>query len=725
MTASPLLFGFGLHNHQPIGNFDFIFEEAYSRAYLPFLETFEPFGSLKITQHYTGILLDWFERRHPEYIERLKPLVASGRIELMGGGYYEPILAMLPRADSEGQIRALSERIESLFGKPPRGAWIAERVWEPGLASLLADCGIEYAVLDDAHFKMAGLRPEQLTGPFVTEDQGRMLKVFPISQKLRYLIPFHPVRETIESLRELAHGEDGRVVIMADDGEKFGIWPFTHQSVYEKGWLRELFTALEAESDWLETVTFEEALGRCPARGLVYLPTASYSEMLDWALPWDEGRAIQDFRKRLPEEELLASGRFIKGGFWRFFFSKYRESQHMHRKMLSASEKVQALPPRSKQRQKALSHLWAAQCNCGYWHGVFGGVYLNHIRSEIFHHLIQAEQCASAADVKSGPPRKILVNSKPYAACRWDFFRDGGDALELTVPTAQLLFDLAHGAALVEWDHLGIARNLMNTMTRRPEAYHREILTHAATETTDSETASIHDLKLVKESGLERFLIYDRERRTGNIFRFFASQADLGDFMADPSLDQGDFPSSPFNGTASLMKSGIKVRLTGKGSAASAGARLPMEIVQTWTYGERHQEWRVLTQLTNLGAQAWRGLFGLEFGWSMNAGNTFDRYYRINGEAPADPNLGSRGDVEGVTHLALVEDWWGIRVEFQFSEPVRLWRFPIETVSSSEGGFERTYQSSVVIPLWNLEAEPGQPLQVEFRLRVPQRENEG
>ncbi len=72
-----------LHNHQPIGNFDRIFEQAYQDSYLPFLEVFEPYEHLRIAIHTSGPLAEWLERRHPEYLDRLRQLVQYGRERLL------------------------------------------------------------------------------------------------------------------------------------------------------------------------------------------------------------------------------------------------------------------------------------------------------------------------------------------------------------------------------------------------------------------------------------------------------------------------------------------------------------------------------------------------------------------------------------------------------------------------------------------------------------------
>jgi len=64
-------FIFGLHNHQPVGNFDFVVEHAYRHSYLPFVEVAEDFPSIALTFHFSGCLLEWLESHHPEYLEFL------------------------------------------------------------------------------------------------------------------------------------------------------------------------------------------------------------------------------------------------------------------------------------------------------------------------------------------------------------------------------------------------------------------------------------------------------------------------------------------------------------------------------------------------------------------------------------------------------------------------------------------------------------------------------
>ena len=109
----PIRFLFVLHDHQPTGNFDHVFEQAYQDSYKPLLDVFEPYASLKMALHTSGPLMEWLDAKHPEYLERLANLVAADRIEIIGGAYYEPILSMIPPRDRIGQIVSYSRWLES------------------------------------------------------------------------------------------------------------------------------------------------------------------------------------------------------------------------------------------------------------------------------------------------------------------------------------------------------------------------------------------------------------------------------------------------------------------------------------------------------------------------------------------------------------------------------------------------------------------------------------
>ena len=220
--------------------------------------------------------------------------------------------------------------------------WIPERVWEQSLTSDVSRAGIQYTVLDDFHFRNAGLSEERLHGYYVTEDDGRTLSIFPGSERLRYLIPFRDPHETVEYLRGIAAQNPQAVAVFGDDGEKFGTWPGTHKHCFLDGWLRRFFDALAANRDWLKSTTLSEAVDRVPPLGKIYLPDCSYREMTEWSLPVTQQLAYESAVHELEHDQRWPGIKpFVRGGFWRNFKVKYPEANEMYSRMMMVSRRLE------------------------------------------------------------------------------------------------------------------------------------------------------------------------------------------------------------------------------------------------------------------------------------------------------------------------------------------------------------------------------------------------
>src|SRR5436309_3440127 len=188
----------------------------------------------------------------------------------------------------------MADWLELELGRRPRGLWLAERVWEPGLASTLHAAGAEYTAVDDAHFVAAGFDSDDLWGYFLTEDQGRAI-----------------------------------------------------------------------------------------------------------------GEAAHDL---------------LRGGQWRNCQARYPEANRLHKRTLRVSHRLWQKPAEDDPAwREARIRLWRAQCNCAYWHGVFGGLYLPHLRSALYRELIAAE-----ASVAGREPRlergHLDLDGVPHAVretARW------------------------------------------------------------------------------------------------------------------------------------------------------------------------------------------------------------------------------------------------------------------------------------------------------------------
>lgn len=704
--------GLAIHNHQPLGNFPFVFADAYQKAYLPFLELLERHPRIKVSLHYSGPLRDWMIAEHPDFLQRVAALVARGQVEIMTAGYYEPILVSIPEADRQGQIAKLSHKIQEDFGYQAVGAWLTERVWEPSLAKTLAQAGVEYTVVDDHHFRSAGIEGE-IQGYYITEDQGFAVKIFASSQHLRYTLPWHDVEEVVAWLKSQAASGEMQIAVMGDDGEKFGLWPGTHRLAWEEEWLERFFQKLEESEPLIQTITLAEYARSKPPTGRVYLPTASYMEMTEWALPADPAARIEELRHRLRKEGREDILSFLRGGHWRNFLAKYPEINDLHKKMLLVHHKVYSLPP-SQARDEAMDELWKAQGNDPYWHGSFGGVYLPHLRTVPYQHLIAAENILDRVQYPSGDWLEHTAT---------EFRRDGRSQILVSGSKMNLYFAPAEGGTLFEWDWREKSLNLLDTLTRRPEGYHRKIQELAesiaqAAPGEEGQARTIHELARVKEPGLESLLQYDPYRRVGFIDHFFDEETTLDQFQNGTYREIGDFIGATYEHLVQEEKVGLTIALSRQGQMQVDAAPSPIHLQKSFRLLKGSTDLPVTYTLTNHGNRTIAVRFGVEVNLGLLSGHSPDAFYSVPGVVLDDPHLDSRGEMERVKKVSLVSKFLDIMVDCELEHEARFWRFPIQTVSSSEAGWEKVYQASCLVFIWNTILEPGKVGETKLTWRL-------
>jgi len=689
-----------IHAHQPVGNFDSVFESAYALSYLPFVELLERHPAIRLGLHFTGSLLEWVERAHPEYFDRLRALVERGQVEMVGGGFFEPILIAIPPEDRLEQITRLSDFIEKHFGAKPRGAWLAERVWEPQVPSTLAPAGVEYTLVDDNHFLGAGFELDQLYGSYMAEDQGRTVKILAGLKALRYLIPFQAVTETTKFLRRAAELHPAGFAAMGDDLEKFGVWPETNKHCYTDGWLENFFIELEKNSSWLELGTPGEAAATHIPLGRADLPASSYTEMMEWSLPTPARRRFNALMKEFANrpDDLP----FLRGGIWRNFFSKYPEANLLHKKMLLVSEKVRKLGNRRKvdkafpeAREKATMLLLRSQCNDAYWHGVFGGLYSPHLRTTPWKSLVEAETIADA----------LQHRTRTYAnATRMDFDADGNEEIYFTSDTYAALLTPGDGATISTLDFRPSSATLINAIARRPESYHARLKENRAN--TGHAVQSIHEQTRVKEEGLERWLYYDRWPR--HCFRLLVFDCGKG---------HGDCAKGSLEEDANVAGGPYKIL-----KVTPSSARLECQESEAW-YAEK--EFALVSRpegfdiacdfrLQRRAAGTAKVIVAVETALNLLAPNAPDRYFETAGQRhPLRWNAASPA-----SELRLVDGWQRLAVTIAAPAAQEFWVTPIETVSESEEGFERIYQGSQILATWPAELHTGAEWTGQLSVRV-------
>lgn len=719
-----------IHNHQPVGNFGSVFLDAYDRCYRPFIDLVAEHPKVKLALHYTGPLLEWIEAERPAFLKDLRALVERGQVEMLGGGFYEPMLAVLPDADARGQIARMQDFCETHFGARPTGMWLAERVWDPDLPRVIAPTGIRYTLLDDSHFFAAGLSQDQLSGHYVTEKAGETLSVFPIDKQLRYAIPWKPVPEFERDLQQLQarRGNDPRCLTYGDDGEKFGLWPGTGDWVFGKHWLRDFFRLLSDRNDLVTTVHPCEALAATLPNGSIYLPTASYQEMGEWALPFESQRTYDTLKEQLQREGSYDRYQpFVRGGIWQGFFAKYPESNHLHKRVLGLSARLrdfedrpQKTPAEALHAQsvlaKARTQLYRSECNCAYWHGLFGGLYLNNLRHALSTALLSGERLLDVAERGDNP--FLTVRTKDINA---DL------APEVSVHSESLLVIASPrlGGSLIEISDLTRAFLLTDVLSRREEGYHQKLRLLDAQQTAkldskaEAAPANTHDQVRSKEANLSRFLVFDDYRRSAFLDRFHAPGFQLKDLHAGQDGERGTLSreayqlpthGAPRDGDAAR----IDVLLTGEGMVRTDAGSQAVRVEKRYAFREGRSGFDVFYRLHNRSPVSLSTVFAPELSLTLLAGDAADRLLELEGERRERLNF--RGEVLQLQRFALFDGWSKLRVVLSADAPFDLWTYPIETVSQSEGGFERVYQGNCLLLRTQISLAPQAVAELTFHL---------
>ena len=701
-----IYFGMCLHFHQPVGNFDDIMERAYQNCYRPFLEEAEKYPDIKMSMHFSGCLLDYFEDKHPDLLDKVKVMVDRGQVEIVGGGYYEPIFISIPERDRIGQIKMMASYIKKRFRQKAYGIWTPERVWKPELARDFKNSGVEYTILDDEHFIEAGLHIDELFGYFITGENNKEVAIFPSSKRLRYMIPFKMPGEIMDYFKEIASRRREPLFTYGDDAEKFGEWPFTNDWVYKKRWLNKFFEELRKNKDWVVTVRLSDYLKSNPPVKKIKIPEASYQEMMEWS-----------------------------HGSWMNFLKKYPETNQMVSKMHYVSKKVNSLQPSasSLEPKLALRGLYKGQCNCAYWHGVFGGLYLYHLRKAVYEHLINAEKIADRVLHKG---KKDWVEIKEV-----DFYQGGEKAFTIESEDISLTVDPESGGIIRELDARGVSTNLVNSIARHEEEYHKKILAKMGKSTDHGAVATIHeDIKPINPEMRAKFC-YDNYIRGCLVDHFIDRSVTIDNFIHSrpqisvlQSADEQQWPLSippkepmalahvgsidcKYEELGDFVNAGYKVKkekdrvaLTREGKVNGKAISITKEIRLK---GKKQIE--IAYSLKNLSKTAIDSIFGVEFNFTMPYLNS-DRY-SYSADDKILSSLNEKGSVLGPGSFSIKDSGKELDVNLIFSKKLEgIWYFPVKTVSQFERAYELNYQSSCIIPRWQINLKSAQELKFNIWL---------
>jgi alpha-amylase len=359
--------------------------------------------------------------------------------------------------------------------------------------------------------------------------------------------------------------------------------------------------------------------------------------------------------------------------------------------------------PAGPERDRATDHLYAGQSNDCYWHGLFGGIYISHMRLATYEHLIAAEDLA---EIASG----TLVASDCL-----DLDMDGVDEVRLADRGQVVTVDLDGGGGIGGWDIRPVRHALAAVMRRRPEAYHETLREFEATGARvgggeahgdggggrGAAAASIHGVVRVKEPGLAARLVYDRYERRSGLVRALGHEVSADDWAQARAVDLGDAVDGAFE-----LVELAPGRLVTRRETTIAGAGV--SVVRTLTLGgdRRAPTLALQMELVHSSGPPLDARLGLEWSTTMlGGGGNPAAWWDVAGARTGHDTAGSASEV---TSIAQGNDFIGVSVATTTDQPAEAWWAPIETISNSENGFERVYQGSGLLLSWPINLAPGE-----------------
>lgn len=664
---NPVEISLVFHAHQPWGNLPEVVRRLTGECYRPFIEALLRAPHVRCGWHVSGPLLMWWEHEAPEVMEDLKRLTARGQIEWLVSGLYEPILSAWSSLDRRAQIKGMRAYLQKQFGAAKSdGLWLTERVWDPSLIRDLRAESVRYTWVDDHLPLSVGWRPDELRRPLWVESGGEYLTVLPIMERLRYAIPFQPLA-VLDALREEVEGEGGGLLVYGDDMEKFGAWPGTADWVFEKGWLAEWFAWLKG----IPCVLPGEAVRRWTPRGPCYLPTGSYREMGEWALP--------------PEPPQTPDRQERRSGVWGHFLVRYSEANWLHKKVMALSLMARG---RGERRRAAQESLMIAQGNDTYWHGIFGGLYYPHLRRVMWRHVCRAEQA--------------LALARPQLHLK-DLDGDGEQEAWLKTSLASATVKLREGD-MVDFLPFSAGENVFNVLTRRPERYHREWVERKQSSRlvgvvpSGKGVASIHDRSLEIPQSPDVHLIYDRAPKRSAVWHLWPFQEDV----TPQAFEEGQLrsmwsPTVPWEVRANARRPSVILSKIQSEFTA-------FKTIELDAFGQL-----VLTLACQPFHHAFQAWSALEWNVDTQPGDRW-RWIGEESEGEHQMTLGERGDEiheawschRDVRTLQRLRAEGGSVLTWRLPHRCTVWWQPLLTWSQSEKGLECTLQGATVICVWRL-----------------------
>lgn len=682
----------------------------------PLVRALEQHERLSLVAHIAGRLLEHAVAHRPKLLGRISALCQQGRLELLGGAFFSPVLGSIPERDAAGQVRYMANWLKRNLNASQTGAWLSLRAWEPTLPGVLAQAGVKYTLVDDALFFGAGLQPGHVHGHFVNHRAGNSVSVFPIDRRLSKVVesaPLSRAQQILEAANETHQGEGDRVAVLA----------FQAADLIGEPRFEQLLGLLVDQAHWLKSITLRRAFEGFPTRGPVNLLTGADPDLAEWACNAEARERRRYLQFRLDQAHVWAMVQYhVDRVLFDNFLIKYPEANHLHKRMLAVSKTIDRLRNILSDRQiaqrvsktdaharkvleRACDALWRAQSHAVYWHQGKGdaGVYDPALRIATTRQLMQAQHMAEKA---LGDPAK-----GGWWGVRRDYDSDGNDEALVMTRELSAVVHAAEGGTLWELDLRGKSIPLQTALSPVEEPYDDALVGNEVV-LVDAEL-SLDDKRSVPKTNpgvlpkrnqeLARRKV-DRVRRGAFQDHIFGPETTLATYANRQFRQLGDFaegrfelsriaepelPNNPF-GTVQVVRSGV---------AKDVDTTMLLRIAKEFRFDPHRPRMVLNHSIVNRSrdtASLWHGLewtFGIPSGeelnlWATAFGGNEERTYQL---------IDGAQDLGWITWLEIKDTETELAIVLETPDPVRVWWTPVTSVFETRDGWQEMVQGQTLL----------------------------
>lgn len=361
-------------------------ESLLSEVYKPVLTYIYQNPEIKIHFFLSGYVLEWFELHHPEINMLIADLVKKEQLELLTGAFYQPLLSMMHPKDRSSHIEATTTFIRKRFGKRPKTVWLFNQMWSPNFVSTLQLCSVDRLLISTYN---TSTHSSYITEPFVMQDIGKTIEVFPIN---------HQVEELFDKFRINAIGYDElELSIQSID--------FTQSTKTDVVMLNldHLYQASNNSAPKISPLSlFEMVCGKIHSSSkktqlLNSLPLWNHAHKKGYLLTgWYGNDSIR--------HDLMCVNEML---------TTYGELQHLYGRLMYVSELARLYKKNKDVRKRVENLIMKSQSGGPFVLDSSGGCYRSEYRQYIYKHLNEAEKLISQYEAVSYP-REVDIDMDGY-----------------------------------------------------------------------------------------------------------------------------------------------------------------------------------------------------------------------------------------------------------------------------------------------------------------------